>query len=41
MELVLISYARKDKPNIKDLSISLEKRDKPPAGNVYGKIAKK
>jgi HD-GYP domain-containing protein (c-di-GMP phosphodiesterase class II) len=36
---LLVSYSRKNKPELKDLKISKIKRDKPPAENVYGKIA--
>lgn len=38
---LLISLARKTKPDLKELIISQTKRDKPPIKNVYGKIARK
>jgi len=34
----LISFARKDKPEINELKVSLRKRGKSPKGNVYGKL---
>ncbi len=34
----LISYARKEKPDIKTMKASKVKREKPPKQNVYGKI---
>jgi len=37
---LLVRYARKDKPLLKGLKVSKKWRDKPPAGNVWGKTAK-
>jgi HD domain len=34
----LIARNRKDKPRAEDCAVSLEKRGKPPEGNMYGKI---
>jgi HD-GYP domain-containing protein (c-di-GMP phosphodiesterase class II) len=39
--LSLISFARKDKPDIKKIVVSREKRVKPPKNSVYGKIIQK
>lgn len=36
--LLLISYARKSKPALRDLRIAGKKRDAPPRRNMYGKI---
>ncbi len=36
---LLVSYARKDRPALSRLKVSMQKRDKEPADNVYGKIA--
>lgn len=39
--LLLVSYARKDKPRAKDITLAVKKRDKGPLWSSYGKIAKK
>lgn len=36
---ILVSYNRKDKPNIVECKVSTEKRGTPPAHNLYGVIA--
>ncbi len=36
---LLVSYSRKDRPELNRLKVSTEKRDKEPEGNAYGKIA--
>lgn len=37
----LISYARKSKPDIKNMRVSTVKRDRPPKATLYGKIVHK
>jgi len=38
--LALISFARKDKPDIDKIKVSLKKRGKEPKGSVYGKLVR-
>ena len=36
--LTLVSYARKDKPSIRKMKVSIRKRGKPPKDRIYGRI---